>query len=109
MESFLEEVRWEVSDARQAREAVDQSSVQCQEEYSGLLEHVSVVIGTPARPSPTRSTTRRLRTLNRTMSETFPTELPDPVVEPPGPVERHVTFEDMATIVAKVKKVRGLP
>jgi hypothetical protein len=113
MESFVAEMRWEASDAQRVRKAVHARSVQSHKEYTGVLEQISTLIGTPLRASPSRGTSQRGQPRARSTCDTFATELTDPAFDPPtAPQEqaiaRHVTFEDIGSIVEKVKKARGV-
>jgi hypothetical protein len=113
MENFVAEMPWETSDAQRIRKALHGRCVQTQNEYTGVLEQISTLIGTPLRTSPSRGSSRGHNSHSRSPCETFPIELADPAMEEcitpeeAQPVVRHVTFEDIGSIVAKVKKARG--
>jgi hypothetical protein len=121
MEPFLAELRGEVADTKRARSAMRSEVSHAQAVFVGVLEKSAVIIGSAVRASASRNGVRVLRTPLR--SETFPGSQTTHVSLPPAnddknewdprdgahePEEKHVTFEDMSSIIAKVKKARGI-
>jgi hypothetical protein len=104
---FLAELRGEVPDTKRARSAMRSEVSHAQAAFVGVLEKSAFVMGSTICATVSRN--GLLRRLTR--SETFPDSQTAHALandgDPNEPEEKHVTFEDMGNIIAKVKKARG--
>jgi hypothetical protein len=126
MEPFLTELRGEVADTKRVRSAMRSEVSYAQAAFVGVLEKSALIMGSAIRPSASRNGVRIRMTPTRARSETFPDAQNRPAPHSPAdddesdrdsppqregphePEDKHVTFEDMGSIIAKVKRARGI-